>query len=60
VDKIGLTPLGEALIRVEAVLDMATQPDLLLDILEEIREEDTGSIRWVRGKAGACRAVRVR
>lgn len=60
--KPGLTPLGEALIRIEAVLDMATQEDSLLDILSKIRETDkeNKAIKFVYGYAGGLKAVRVK
>ena len=54
-DKIGNTPLGEALIRVEKVLDEATKPDTLLDILKQIRTTETSQTEWVPGYAGAWR-----
>jgi len=52
--KPGLTPLGEALIRIENVLDEATEPDTLLSILKEIRKVEVGQTEFVpEGTAGA-------
>jgi hypothetical protein len=53
-----INPVITAFTRVENVLDMATQPDLLLNILKEIRKADTKAIKFIRGYAGASRAVR--
>ena len=57
---IGLTPLGEALIRIEKVLvegnklENYDSPELE-NILKEIRKVETSQSEWVRGYAGAWR-----
>jgi len=57
--KVVLTPLGEALYRVNEILEEATKYENLLDILKEIRSAETCQFEWVPGYAGAWRAVRV-
>jgi len=60
---IGLTPLGEALIRIEKVLvegnklENYDSPELE-NVLKEIRKEERSQFDWVPGYAGAWRAQR--
>jgi len=52
-----INPVIAAFTRVENVLDMATQPDRLLEVLEEIRKMDK-TFDFVPGYTGAWRAKR--
>jgi len=58
-DKIGNPPFGDALININKILDEATEPDTLLDILTKIRKEETYQFEFVPGYAGALKAVRI-
>jgi len=53
--KVVLTPLGEALYRVNEILEEATKYENLLDILKEIRKVELGEHEFVTGYAGAWR-----
>ena len=59
-DKVGLTPLGRALVHIEQVLVEGNKPENynsieLENILKEIREVETGQSEWVPGYAGTWR-----
>ena len=55
----GDTPFGTALRKVNQILDEATEPDTLLEILTKIRKEETYQFEFVPGYAGALKAVRI-
>lgn len=55
----GKTAFGTALENVYKILDEATEPDTLLDILKEIRLMETSQFKFVPGYAGAWKAERI-